>query len=264
MRGRTMLKIYVYVLWFVMLAPIAITFPVAVTNTAYMTFPPIGFTLNWFKECFRDQILAETLIRSLELAALSATSAVVIALLSSFAFVRKNFPGKNLVEALFTGPRVVPLIILVLGMLLFYHSIGLAETFWGLVFSHLVITIPFAFRTLLASVSSLDIQLEWSARILGANWLTMFFRVIAPRIKTGLIAAFMFTFITSFNNVTMALFLSAPGERTLPVELFMRLQVGGISPKVPAFSFILALVGLMLLIVLDKTVGIYKYLAGEE
>jgi len=229
-----------------------------------MTFPPVGFTLKWFGECFQDEILFATLVRSLRLGVLCAGPGVIIALFASFVFARKNFRGKNLLESFFMGPRVIPLIILVLGLLIFYHSIGLTERFLGLLLSHLVITIPFAFRTLLPTVSSLDIRLEWAAKILGANWLITFFKVIMPQIKTGIIAAFVFTFIVSFNNVTMALFLSAPGQRTLPVELFTRLQVGGITPKTPAVCFLLALVGVVLLIVLDKTFGIYKYLAGGE
>ena len=264
MSGWRMLKIYVYLVVIIMLLPILITLPVALTTTGYMTFPPVGLTLSWFKKCFQDTILVDSLIRSLNLALISSLVAVVVALLSSFAIERSEFPGKSLVETFFAGPRMIPLIIFVLALLIFYEKLGLAETSLGLILSHLLIALPFAFRTLLVSVGALDRRLEWSAQILGANSIQTFFRVTLPQIKTGMIAAFIFTFILSFNNVTMALFLSGVGRRTLPVEMFQRLHVGGITPKIPAISFALSTIGLILFIIADKTVGVFKYLGGRS
>jgi putative spermidine/putrescine transport system permease protein len=127
-----------------------------------------------------------------------------------------------------------------------------------------VITIPFAFRTLLVSVSTLDRRLEWSSEVLGASPTYTFLHIIVPQLKTGLIAAFIFTFILSFNNVTLALFLSGFGQRTLPVEMFQRMNVGGMTPAIPAISFVLAVVGVTLFIFLDRTVGVYRFLAGRD
>jgi len=177
-------------------------------------------------------------------------------------FERTVFKGKNAVETLFIGPKMIPLIIYVLALLIFYEKIGLSETFSGLLLSHIIICLPFSFRTLLVGVASLDRRLEWSAEILGANKLQTFFRVILPQMKTGMIASFIFTFILSFNNVTMALFISGIGKRTLPVEMFQRLHVGGITPKIPAISFILSIFGVLLFIIADRTVGVFKYLGG--
>jgi putative spermidine/putrescine transport system permease protein len=252
----------IYVIMVVMILPIFICLPVALTTTGYMTFPPVGFTLQWFVKAFQDNVLMSTLLRSFNLAFFSSLVAVVIALFASFAIERSQFPGRNAIETFFTGPRMIPQIIFVLGLLISYELIGLSDTFAGLLFSHLIIAMPFGFRTLLASVVSLDRRLEWSAQILGANVIQTFFRIILPQIKTGMIAAFIFTFILSFNNVTMALFLSGVGKRTLPVEMFQRLHVGGITPAIPAISFVLSIFGLVLFIVADKMVGVYKYMAG--
>lgn len=159
---------------------------------------------------------------------------------------------------------MMPQIVLALALLVFFEAIGLAESFVGLVISHLVITIPFAFRTLLVSVATLDRRLEWSSDVLGASPTQTFLRVMAPQLKTGLIAALIFTFILSFNNVTLALFLSGFGERTLPVEMFQRMNVGGMTPVIPAISFVLALIGVVLFVFLDRTIGVYRFLAGRD
>jgi len=63
--------------------------------------------------------------------------------------------------------------------------------------------------------------------------------------------------------VTMALFLSGIGQRTLPVEMFTRMYVGGMTPAIPAIAFLLAIAGVILFILLDRTIGVFKYLAGR-
>jgi putative spermidine/putrescine transport system permease protein len=262
MEGMRLLRVYVYVAAAIMLAPILITIPVAVTTTGYMTFPPKGFTLSWFVKCFQDEILLSSLIRSMILACFSAVLSVFIGLISAFALERGSFPGKTLIETLFAGPQMIPQIIFVIALLIFYEKIGLNETFTGLLLSHVLIGLPFSFRTLLVSVGSLDRRQEWSAEILGATPLQTFRYIILPQIKTGLIASGIFTFILSFNNVTFALFLAGVGKKTLPVEMFQRLHIGGITPAIPAISFLLTVFGVVIFIVADRTVGVYRYLGS--
>jgi putative spermidine/putrescine transport system permease protein len=94
--------------------------------------------------------------------------------------------------------------------------------------------------------------------------LRTFVRVVLPQLKTGMIAAAIFGFVLSFNNVTLALFLSGIGQRTLPVEMFNRMYVGGMTPVIPAIAFVLALCGVVLFVVLDRTVGVFRYLGGAR
>lgn len=262
MVGRAWLKGYAYLVAFIMALPVLITFPVAVTTSGYIAFPPVGFTLRWFGAAFQDAGLVGSLVRSLELAAASAIAACAIGLLASFAVERNTFRGKNLIETFFAGPQMVPQIILVLGLLMLYESAGLAETPVGLLLAHVVIIIPFAFRTLLASVASLDRRLEWSAAILGATRLQALVRIIFPQMKTGIFAALLFSFMVSFTNVTMALFLAGGGQKTLPVEMFNRVYVAGMTPTIPALSFLLGVMGLIIFVVADRSVGVYRYLGG--
>ncbi|MEM3486188.1 MAG: hypothetical protein QXI12_11270, partial [Candidatus Methanomethyliaceae archaeon] len=72
MRARTLLRIYVYLIWVVSLIPVLIMVPPALTTTRYMTFPPVGCTLTWFVQCVHDTILIESLVRSVQIAVVSA------------------------------------------------------------------------------------------------------------------------------------------------------------------------------------------------
>jgi len=258
------LRIFVYVIVAMMLLPVLITFPVALTSVVRISFPPVGISGRWFAAILNDPVLLAAITRSFWLALTAAIVGTLIALPCAFVIERGRLPGRNLLETWITGPRMIPQIVLALALLAYFERIGLAESFAGLLIAHLVITIPFAFRTLLVSVSTLDRRLEWSSEVLGASPTYTLLHIIVPQLKTGLIAAFIFTFILSFNNVTLALFLSGFGQRTLPVEMFQRMNVGGMTPAIPAISFVLAVVGVTLFIFLDRTVGVYRFLAGRD
>ena len=258
------LRIFVYLIVVLMLLPVLITFPVALTAVSRISFPPVGLSPRWFLAILGDSALLNAIVRSFWLAIVSALVAIAIALPCAFVVQRGRFPGRNLIETWITSPRMIPQIVLALALLAYFESVRLAESFLGLVIAHLVIIIPFAFRTLLVSVATMDRRLEWSSDVLGATPTQTFIRVMVPQLKTGLIAAFIFAFILSFNNVTLALFLSGFGQRTLPVEMFQRMNVAGMTPVIPAISFVLAMVGVVLFVILDRTVGVYRFLAGRD
>lgn len=258
------LRIFVYALVTIMTLPILVTLPIALNDTARIEFPPSGLSLRWFAAIFQDDILIGAMGRSFWLALLVSVLSIGAALPCAFAVERGRFRGTQALETWVTGPRMIPQLVLALALLGYFELIGLAESFTGLVLAHLVISVPFVFRTLLVSVSTMDRRIEASSAVLGAGRLRTFVSIMLPQLKTGLISAMIFTFILSFNNVTLALFLSGFGQRTLPVEMFSRMYVGGMTPAIPAISFLLATVGLILFVVLDRTVGIYKFLAGRD
>jgi len=258
------LRIFTYAVVALMLLPVLVTFPVALSAIPRISFPPVGISSRWFLAILNDQVLLASILRSLWLGLSAAAIGVLVALPCAFVVERGRLRGRNLLETGITSPRMIPQIVLAIALLTFFEAVGLAESFFGLLISHLVVTIPFALRTLLVSVATLDRRLEWSSDVLGATPTQTFLRVMAPQLKTGLVAALMFTFILSFNNVTLALFLSGFGERTLPVEMFQRMNVGGMTPVIPAISFVLAVIGVILFVVLDRTVGVYRFLAGRE
>lgn len=258
------LRIFVYAVVFLMLLPVLVTVPVALSASQRISFPPSELSFRWFTTILSDQVLLDSITRSFWLAIWCALIAIAVALPCAFVIQRAKFRGRQALETWITGPRMIPQIVLALSLLAYFEMFGLAETFTGLAIAHVVITVPFVFRTALVSVATMDRRLEWSSNVLGASPTRTFFSVMVPQLKTGLIASFIFAFILSFNNVTLALFLSGFGQRTLPVEMFTRMYVGGMTPVIPAISLVLAFIGLVLFIVLDRTVGIYRFLAGRS
>jgi ABC-type spermidine/putrescine transport system permease subunit II len=258
------LRIFVYGVAALMMLPILVTLPVALNDSASIAFPPSALSLRWFAAIFQDGILLGSMARSFWLALLVSVLSIAVSLPSAFVVERSQSRARQMLETWITGPRMIPQLVLALGLLGYFELVGLAESFYGLILAHLVISIPFVFRTLLVSIATIDRRLEASSAVLGASDLRTFVSIVLPQLKTGVISAMLFTFILSFNNVTLALFLSGFGERTLPVEMFTRMYVGGMTPVIPAIAFLLATIGLILFIVLDRTIGVYKFLAGRE
>lgn len=239
--------------------PILVVVGSSLTAAGYVTFPPVGLSLKWYRDVLGDAQILTSLRFSLTLAVTAALVSTTLGLAASFALERGALHGKSLIAALLMAPLAVPAIVLALGMVFFMTTVGLIRTFRGLVLGHLVVTLPYATRALSTSLVGVDRNLEQSAAILGASPLAVLLNVTLPLMRSGIIAALMFSFLASFNNVTVSLFLVGARTQTLPITIF-RLSEYSLSASLSAIaSLVMALtVGLVLL--LEKRFGIYSLL----
>jgi putative spermidine/putrescine transport system permease protein len=136
-------------------------------------------------------------------------------------------------------------------LLVFYHRVGIAATFSGLVAAHVLLTSPFVLRLVMASLAEFDRTLEEAARNLGAGVLRTFMRVTLPLIRPGVIAGALFAFILSFDELVVTLFLAGPGRQTLPIRIFTYVEYSS-DPSISAIS--------TMLIILWFVVGVPVYL----
>jgi len=121
---------------------------------------------------------------------------------------------------------------------------------------------PFSLRLVIAASSGMDPQLEHAAISLGASWWRGFVRVTLPLILPGVASGWVLAFITSFDEVTMTVFIASPRTTTLPVRLFLYIQ-DNIDPLVAAVSA--ALIGLtfVAMLLLDRLYGLERLLVGR-
>jgi putative spermidine/putrescine transport system permease protein len=157
---------------------------------------------------------------------------------------------------------MIPHVVLGIAFLRFFTEIGLGGTFAGLVISHVVIVLPFALRLVLASAAGMDRAIENAAVSLGASGLTTFRRITLPLIAPGVASGWALAFIQSFDEVTMTVFIAAPGTTTLPVRMFLYIQ-DNIDPLVTSVSAAVIALTVLFLIVLDRLYGIERLLAGR-
>ena len=145
---------------------------------------------------------------------------------------------------------------------LFFTQIGLGNTFLGLVLAPIVIALPFALRLTLASSVGMDRAIEQAAVSLGASDWVVFKRVTLPVIMPGLLSGWALAFIQSFDEVTMTVFIAAPGTETLPVRMFLYIQ-DNIDPLVTSVSAVMIALTTAALIVLDRAYGLDRLLVGR-
>ena len=244
-----------------MLAPIVVVCWVAFTPEGFLSFPTTHWSLRWFAAIARYPEFVSAFWRSLWLGALSSALAVTVSVPAALAIARYRFRGREAFTALFMSPLMIPNIVLGIAFLRFFTQIGLSGSFAGLVLSHIVIVLPFALRLTLASAVGLDRAIEHAAVSLGASEWTVLKRVTLPLIVPGLASGWALAFINSFDEVTMTVFIAAPGTETLPVHMFLYIQ-DNIDPLIAAVSACLIAQTAILLLALDRLFGLDRLFVG--
>jgi putative spermidine/putrescine transport system permease protein len=243
------------------LAPIVIVCVVAFTPEGYLSLPTNGFSLRWFRAIADYPEFVRAFRDSLWLAALSSTIAVLFAVPAALAVARYRFTGREAVLAFFMSPLMIPHVVLGIAFLRFFTTIGIGGTFAGLVLSHIVIVMPFALRLVLAASTGMDRAIEHAAISLGASPFTLFRRVTLPLILPGVVSGWVLAFITSFDEVTMTVFIASPSTTTLPVRMFLYIQ-DNIDPLVTSVSAALIFLTAVVMIILDRLYGLDRLFIG--
>jgi putative spermidine/putrescine transport system permease protein len=214
------LRVVTYLLIVLLMVPLAAIVATSFTTLSYVTFPPQGFTLRWYGEALGKQEFLGSFVLSLEIALVTAALATVLGAPVAIALVRYRFPGRDLVNAFFMSPLILPTVVIGIALLQFYNQIRIGATAASLVLGHVIVTTPYAIRLIAASLTGLDPSIERAARNLGAPPLRAFRLATLPLIRPGLLAGAVFAFITSFDNVTISIFLATPRMVTLPVRIY--------------------------------------------
>lgn len=245
-----------------MLAPIVVVCAVAFTPEGFLSFPTHGLSLRWFKAIVAYPEFITAFWTSIWLGAVSSTLAIGLSVPAALAIARFRFPGREAMTALLMSPLMIPPVVLGIAFLRFFTQVGLGNTFLGLVLAHIVIVMPFALRLTLASAVGMNRQIEQAAVSLGASDWVVFKRVTLPVILPGLISGWALAFIQSFDEVTMTVFIAAPGTETLPVRMFLYIQ-DNIDPLVTAVSASVIALTAAALIALDRAFGLERLLVGR-
>jgi putative spermidine/putrescine transport system permease protein len=209
--------------------------PVSFTSGDFIEFPPKGFSLRWYELYFGAPDWIAATVRSFVVALLTGAVATVLGTAAAFVLVRQAIAARGLVLGLILAPLVLPRIIIAVGLFYLYARIGLVGTVLGLVIGHTIVAVPYVVITVMAVLKTYDDRLDQAALSLGASkWRTLV-HITLPQIRGGIIAGFLFAFVTSFDELTISLFITGGSTSTLPRRMWNDLLLQ-VNPTLAAVS----------------------------
>jgi putative spermidine/putrescine transport system permease protein len=233
-----------------LIAPIFIIIPISVSSGSLLNYPLPGISLKWFDVIFTPYPWMLALENSLLIASATTVLATILGTLAAYGLTSVEFRWKPLVMALLISPIMVPLVITALGTYFMFARVGLVGTFTGMILAHTVLAVPFVVITVTATLQGFDRNMVRAAQSLGAKPLSAFFGITLPLIMPGVISGAIFAFVTSFDEIVVALFIASPAQFTLPRQLFAGLR-DNLDPSIVAIATLLIVVSICLMAVVE-------------
>lgn len=233
----------VCLLLFFLILPTLLVIPMSVGTADYLEFPPRGLTLKWYTAFFSDPDWMAATWFSFRIALATTASATAIGTLAAIALVRGDLPGKAWLQALTLSPLIVPHIVIAVAVYLLFAPLKLSGNFLGFVIAHTVLAVPYVVITVTAALLRFDVALELAALNCGASRARAFFAVVLPGIAPGVAAGAVFAFMASFDEATVAFFISGLEGKTLTRKMFEDIDFN-LTPVIAAASTVLVVISL--------------------
>ncbi|MBT9386756.1 ABC transporter permease [Pseudooceanicola sp. CBS1P-1] len=238
----------------VMLLPVLLLVVTSFFRDAIIAFPPTGLSLEWYRNALtRDEFLSGFLV-SVKVAAIATAIGVPTGTAAAMALVRSRLRFKAAITTFLLGPIIVPGIVAGIALYLSYLAVqnrldmDIVGTLPGLIAAHVLLTIPWTVRVVISGLQGLDRSVEEAALNLGARPRAVFLRVTLPMMRPAIVAAAMFSFIQSFENLELTLLLVGPGMSTLPIAMMNYLEFQ-VDPTLAAVATLqIAVIAAMMLI----------------
>ncbi|MEL7139471.1 MAG: ABC transporter permease [Pseudomonadota bacterium] len=238
------LGLYVAAIFVFVFAPIAFSIVFSFNSDRFPTIPLGEFTTVWYETIWADPDVWDAAARSLTVSLSTAVIATTLGFATAYTDYRFGFRFKSAYLALALLPPTIPLIILALAMLAWFARLGISGQIWSIVIAHSVLTAPFAMAIIRLRLEQMDASLEAAAWNLGAGPWRALREVILPFCRPAIIAAACLTAAVSFDEFTIAWFVSGL-NKTIPVHILEIVQ-GNIDPQVNAIGSLVFITSMVL------------------
>ena len=230
-----------------LLLPILFIVALSFGSSRWLIFPPPGWTLKWYEDLFADPRWLGAALTSAKIGVIVMVISVALGLLASLALVRGSFKGREVLRAFFLTPMVLPVVIVAVALYAAFLRLGLNGTLVGFVIAHVIVALPFAIITITGALETFDPAIEDAAILCGASPWEARLRVTLPGIRHGLFSAAIFSFLISWDEVVLAIFMASPSLQTLPVKVWTTLRQD-LTPVIAAASTLLVALTVLLMI----------------
>lgn len=239
-----------------LLTPIVLIVLMSLNAGEFLAFPPQGLSFRWYGALFSNEGFIRAMRTSFTVAVFATVASTLIGTAAALYFVRYAGRWRDRLRLVLMMPLMLPEILTAIALLFFLYATGIGtRSIVGLLIGHTLITLPYVFINVSASLYNFDRSIEQAARSLGAGPWTCFRRITLPLIKPGLITGALFAFIISFDLFNLSLLLKGVGMTTLPLQLFDYLR-WDFDPTAAAVSSVSIVMTLLVVLIIDRTVGL--------
>jgi len=235
--GR-LLKAFGAIVVVYLLAPLFIVMGMSLNAGNNLSFPPDELSLRWYQNMVDSPEWTDAISISVQLGLTVALITTVLGYTLALGLTRSKIRGKSLVAGLALSPLVIPSVVLGVAFYLVFSDLKLVSTFEGLVIAHVVMALPYVVVNIMAGLQLVDPDLERAARSLGAGPFNTFRKITLPLTWPAIAAAAIFAFVTSWDEVVVAIFISGPETQTLPIVMWSQLRTA-IDPTIAAVATVL-------------------------
>jgi putative spermidine/putrescine transport system permease protein len=228
--------------------------PVSFTESSFIGWPPEGATLKWYHQYLGSSAWISATVRSLWIGLVSGALAMLLGTAAALSLVSARIRGRSGWLIFVLSPFFIPRIVIAVALFYVFAQLRLLDSTLGLILGHAVLGVPYVVITVMAVLNTYEHRLNQAAWTLGANRLQALWRITLPIIRPGLLSAFLFAFITSFDDVTLAIFLSLGQNTTLPKQMWADATMQ-VSPLLAAVSTLVLVVVTALILLAEGMRG---------
>ena len=257
LKDRLWLYIISIIVLFLLIVPSLIVIPMSFSDSQYLEFPPKNWSLRWYENYFssgqvgmgfNDWIGATW--TSIKVAVLTIFVATPIGTMAAYGLINSGNRVRSILFPVMISPMMIPVILVAIGLFYFYVQFKMVNSVLGLVLGHSLVAMPLVLIIVLAALKNYDMNQEKVARSLGASRIRAFFEITLPQIKFSIISASLISFLTSFDEVIISLFVAGGDNSTITRAMFLALR-DQIDPTIAAISTILIIISTSLLILVQ-------------
>ena len=261
LRSRLWLYVISSIILFLLIVPSLIVIPMSFSDSQYLEFPPKSLSLRWYENYFfswkvengfNDWMAATR--TSLLVAVLTIFVATPIGTLAAYGLTNSSARIRSILFPIMISPMMVPIILVAIGLFYFYVQFNMVNSILGLVLGHSLVAMPLVLIIVLSALKNYDMNQEKVARSLGASRTRAFIEITLPQIKFSLVSAGLISFLTSFDEIIISLFVAGGDNSTITRSMFLALR-DQIDPTIAAISTILIIISSGLLI-LSQTISV--------
>jgi multiple sugar transport system permease protein len=194
------------------------------SNTEIFAYPPRlidqSFSLSSYNAVLTNPEQLRYFFNSYLVSTLVTIFTVIVGILAGYSFSRYNFRFKHLLNLIIIGVQSVPPITLMIPYFGLIVALGLYNSYWALIFTYMVFTLPYAIIMMTGYFNTLPRELDEAVMIDGGSSLTILWRVLVPISLPGIVSVGVYTFMLAWNEFLFALTLTKTNDmRTVPIGI---------------------------------------------